>query len=52
MLDLNRIGSGQKLIKAVQLHDSSKTRQLTRQQQLETHRQKKNLKIPPLKPTN
>jgi hypothetical protein len=50
MLDLNRIGSGQKLIKAVTLHDSSKVKHLTRQQQLETHRLQKNLKFPPLKP--
>lgn len=52
MLDLTRIGSGQKLIKSVTLHDSSKVKHLARQQQLETHKQKKNLKFPPLKPSN
>jgi hypothetical protein len=49
MLDLNRIGSGQKLIKSIALHNSSKVKHLTRQQQLETHKQKRNLKFPPLK---
>jgi hypothetical protein len=52
MIDLKRIGSGQKLIKSVELHDCSKVKQLTTKQQLETHKQKKNLKFPPLKPSN
>lgn len=51
-MDLNKMGAGKKLIKSVPLHNSSKSNHLTRQQQLETHRQQKKLKFPPLKPTN